>query len=203
MPAAELAAIRFPLGHLTKDQVRAEAGRLGLPNAAKADSQEICFVPDGDYPGFVERAAASRGLAIPVAGPIVDVDGNQVGRHRGVHRYTVGQRRGLGDVSIDGRPVYVVRVEPEANRVVVGPRDRAGAPSLRIGDVRWLAERRNAPFDAAVQVRHRAAPIEARLTPDGKSLVAELSAAAVAAPGQAAVIYEGDAVVAGGWIERA
>src|SRR5690606_19381722 len=76
MPARELGAIRFPLGHLSKDQVRAEAARLGLPNAGKAESQEICFVPDGDYPGFVERAAADRGVAIPIAGPIVDRDGN-------------------------------------------------------------------------------------------------------------------------------
>lgn len=203
MPAAELAAIRFPLGHLTKEQVRAEAARLGLPNAAKADSQEICFVPDSDYPGFVERAAGDRGLTIPVAGPIVDVDGNQVGRHRGIHRYTLGQRRGLGDVSIDGRPLYVIGVEPENNRVVVGPRDRAEAPAVRIADVRWLVDRRAGGFEAAVQVRHRSEPIAARFTPSGNHLVAELAAPAVAAPGQAAVIYEGDTVIAGGWVSRA
>lgn len=202
MPPAELDAIRFPLGALSKDHVRAEAERLGLPNASKADSQEICFVPDGDYPEFVERAATTRGLTIPVAGPIVDLEGNEVGRHRGIHRYTIGQRRGLGDVSIDGRPVYVVRVEPGANRVVVGPRERAEEPVLRIGAVRWLVDRRVEPFDAAVQVRHRAEPIAARLIPSGKTLIAELEATTVAAPGQAAVIYEGDAVVAGGWIER-
>ena len=200
MPVRELPAIRFPLGHLTKDQVRAEAARLGLPNAGKADSQEICFVPDGDYPAFVERAAETRGIAIPVAGQIVDTDGNEVGRHRGIHRYTVGQRRGLGDVSIDGRPVYVIQVDAEHNRVVVGPRDRAGVECLQIGAVQWFVEPPAETFEAAVQLRHRAEPVAARLTPSGKRIRAELSTDAIAAPGQAAVIYDGDLVVAGGWI---
>ena len=202
MPTRELAAIRFPLGGMTKEQVRAEAARLGLPNAGKADSQEICFVPDGDYPGFVERAAADRGLAIPIAGPIVDLEGRQVGRHRGIHRYTVGQRRGLGDVSVDGKPVYVVRVEPETHTVVVGPQPDAARARLEIGEVRWFVDPPAETFEAALQVRHRSAPIAARLTPSGTSVIAELSDATVAAPGQAAVMYDGDAVIGGGWIER-
>lgn len=205
MPLAHLASIRFPLGGVSKEQVRVHANRLGLPNADKADSQEICFVPDGDYAGFVERAARERGVAIPVAGEIVDTDGNPVGRHRGIHRYTVGQRRGLGAVSIDGTPVYVVRVEPATNRVVVGPRDRAAARRIEVGDVRWFVDAPTDSFETTIQVRHRAAPIPARVMPaTSKTVEVELTDdAAVAAPGQAAVFYDRDTVIGGGWIARA
>ncbi len=201
MPAKELGSIRFPLGGLTKEMVRSEAARLGLPNRAKAESQEICFVPDGDYAAFVERRAP---LQISRSGPIVDEEDNEVGRHRGLHRYTVGQRRGLGDVSTTGEPVYVVAIEPSNNRLVVGPSRAASKPSITIRDLRWLRPVRSTPFESSLQVRHRGTPVRCRVSPKGSVATIEfLDQAPIAAPGQAAVLYDGDTVVAGGWVARA
>ena len=196
MPPGELASVRFPLGELTKDEVRAQAARLGLPNAAKAESQEICFVPDGDYAGFVAAAARRRGRA-PAAGAIVDEDGRVLGRHDGVHRFTVGQRRGLGGL---GEPRYVTAIDP-TGEVRVGPRAAAERTALELRDLRWLSPPR-AALDAAVQVRHRGTPIPAEVAVDGDRASLTLGAPAVAAPGQAAVLYAGDRVLAGGWIAR-
>jgi tRNA-specific 2-thiouridylase len=180
MPADELGAVRFPLGHLAKDAVRAEARRLGLPNADKDESQEICFVPDGDYAGFVERAALVRR---PRAGTIVDDGGTVLGQHDGVHRFTIGQHRGLGDLATKQK-LFVTSIDPARAEVRVGPRQ--------------AAERREVA--AHVQVRHRGTPIatQARVTGDRATLA--LAEPTVAAPGQAAVLYDGDRVLAGGWI---
>ena len=199
MPGDELESLRFPLGALTKDEVRERARRFKLPNADKRDSQEICFVPDGDYAGFVEAAATRRGLTLPVAGDIVTEDGRAVGRHKGIHRYTVGQRRGLGAVG-GGEALYVVRIDKAANRVVVGARGAAGGSSLPVRDLRWLVEPPGEGFACAVQVRHRAKPVPARLRWQGAELAVELETPLAAAPGQAAVFYEGDTVLGGGWI---
>lgn len=200
MPPEELAAIRFPLGGLTKDEVRDRARACGLPNADKADSQEICFVPDGDYAGFVEARALTRKLPVPGPGDIVDEQGQVLGRHQGVHRYTVGQRRGLGNLRVK-EPTYVVRVDRERDRLVVGPRPSAAARSLDVRDVRWLVAPPAEVVRAAVQVRHRARPVPAEITPRGASaLVRFLDQDVVAAPGQAAVFYDGDTVLGGGWI---
>jgi tRNA-uridine 2-sulfurtransferase len=203
MPPDELAAVEFPLGGLRKEEVRDRARAFGLPNADKKDSQEICFVPDGDYAGFVARAALTRGRTVPPAGDIVDQAGAVVGRHRGVHHYTVGQRRGLGDVARP-EPVYVVGVEPGADRVVVGPRAAAARRTIRVREVRWLAPPPDgAPLQISVQVRHRARPVAAAVREAGQHVeVTFVDEAVVAAPGQAAVFYDGDAVVGGGWIER-
>jgi tRNA-uridine 2-sulfurtransferase len=203
MPPDELAAVEFPLGGLRKEEVRDRARAFGLPNADKKDSQEICFVPDGDYAGFVARAALTRGREVPPAGDIVDQAGAVVGRHRGVHHYTVGQRRGLGDVARP-EPVYVVGVEPGADRVVVGPRAAAARRTIRVREVRWLAPPPDgAPLQVSVQVRHRARPVAAEVRDAGQYVeVSFVDEAVVAAPGQAAVFYDGDAVVGGGWIER-
>lgn len=200
MPAQELGAIAFPLGGLTKDEVRERAMRYGLPNAEKSDSQEICFVPDGDYAGFVEQSALTRRREVPGEGPIVDESGAELGKHQGIHRYTVGQRRGLGPVAGSGEPVYVSRIEPEENRIVVGSRDRAARSEIGVREVQWLAPRPEEPLRATVQIRHRAQPVACTVTPREDAARVELAEPVVASPGQAAVFYEGDRVLGGGWI---
>ena len=200
MPADELPAVRFPLGGMTKYDVRGHALRLGLPNAAKPESQEICFVPDGDHAGFVAAQALRRGRALPTAGAIVDQGGAAIGRHDGTHRFTLGQHRGLGNLTTKDK-LYVTAIDPARAEVRVGPRAAAERSELAIRDLRWLSAPRPA-LSAAVQVRHRGAPIAADIRVDGDRALATLAAPTVAAPGQAAVIYDGDRVLAGGWIAR-
>lgn len=200
MPPGELSSVRFPLGGMTKDEVRAHAVRLGLPNAAKPESQEICFVPDGDHAGFVSAQALRRGRAMPGPGAIVDETGAVVGHHDGVHRFTLGQHRGLGNLATRDRR-YVTAIDPARSEVRVGPRAAAECSALVIRDLRWLSAPRTA-LSAAVQVRHRGAPIPAEIEVDGDRATARLTEPTVAAPGQAAVIYDGDRVLAGGWIAQ-
>jgi tRNA-specific 2-thiouridylase len=204
MPREELAAIQFPLGGLGKGEVRELAAELDLPNARKPESQEICFVPDGDYAGFVERRALTRKRAVPPPGDFVSVDGRVVGQHRGVHRYTIGQRRGLGNLDTGGEIVYVTAIDREGNRVVVGPKVEAERGALEVRDMHWLIEPPREGFRAAVQVRHRAQPIPCTVIPGANGRVAiELDEVrTVAAAGQAAVVYDGDRVLGGGWISR-
>jgi tRNA-specific 2-thiouridylase len=196
MPAASIDSVWFPLGGMTKAEVRAHARRLGLPNAGKAESQEICFVPDGNAAGFVARAAVKRGR--PVAGgAIVDEAGVELGRHDGIHHFTIGQHKGLGNLATRER-MYVVGLEPREARVVVGPRVAAERGELVVRDVRWLVEPRGTMIEAAVQVRHRGEPTPARIEVASGRVV--LDAPRVAARGQAAVFYDGDRVLGGGWI---
>jgi tRNA-uridine 2-sulfurtransferase len=205
MPGHELGAVWFPLGGMDKDAVRQRARALGLPNADKAESQEICFVPDGDHAGFVAAQALRRGRPVPADGVIATADGTVVGRHDGVHRFTIGQHRGLGNLTTRER-LYVVDLEPAAGRVVVGPRDAAVRREVAVRDVRWLGPAATAPFAARVQVRHRGPTLAATVEPqaeDGRAVVRFSDEATVAAPGQAAVFYDGDRVVGGGWIDRA
>src|SRR5215468_83346 len=201
MPAAELAAVRFPLGGMTKDEVRDHARRLGLPNAAKPESQEICFVPDGDHAGFVSAQALRRGRPLPGPGAIVGDGGAVLGHHDGVHRFTLGQHRGLGNLTTRDK-LYVTAIDPARAEVRVGPRAAAERTALTIRDLRWLAPAQ-ARLSASVQVRHRGAPIPAEIrvepasggaTDSGPRAVVELAEPTVAAPGQAAVIYDGDRV---------
>jgi len=201
MPAHELGAVRFPLGGMTKEEVRGHALRLGLPNAIKPESQEICFVPDGDYAGFVSAQALRRGRRLPGAGAIVGEDGAIVGRHEGVHRFTVGQHRGLGNLTTPrpGDKLYVTAIDPARDEIRVGPKAAAERNTLAIRDLRWLAPPR-AALSAGVQVRHRGTPIAADLEIAGDQAVARLAEPTVAARGQAAVIYDGDRVLAGGWL---
>lgn len=211
MPAEELHAVRFPLGGMTKEQVRARARALGLPNADKPESQEICFVPDGDHAGFVARRALTRGRQSPPDGELVDAAGRVVGRHPGIHRYTIGQRRGLGPevgaaLAAPGTPVepaYVTAIDPVAHRVTVGPRDAAARSRLRVRDLRWLSRRPAGPLSCAVQIRHRAPAVPAEILVDGGGAEVRFAAEVVAAPGQAAVFYDGDRVLGGGWIAPA
>src|SRR5689334_2512115 len=198
MPAHELGAVRFPLGGMTKDEVRAHAARLGLPNAGKPESQEICFVPDGDYAGFVSAQAVRRGRPLPLAGDIVGEDGAVLGRHDGTHRFTLGQHRGLGNLTAKDK-LYVTGLDPARGVVRVGPKGAAERRELAIRELRWLSPPRDA-LEAAIQVRHRGAPIAASIRIEGDRARAVLAEATVAAPGQAAVIYDGDRVLAGGWL---
>jgi len=196
LSTAQLARTLFPLGDLTKDEVRGVARRLGLAVADKAESQEICFVPDRDYAGFVERR--SPGAAAP--GAIVDADGSVVGRHGGVHRFTVGQRRGLGLGG--GAPRYVTGIDAATATVRVGASEHLLAAGLVAERVRWT---RGPVDDAEVRVRHRHPPVAARLRVVGDGRVEARFAEPVRAvtPGQAAVFYRGDEVVGGGWIAAA
>ena len=197
MPPHELDSVRFPLGGLTKEEVRARARAFDLPNADKPESQEICFVPDGDYAGFVERKALTRR---PAPGPILDESGAVLGTHQGTHRYTVGQRRGIGIASAD--PLYVTRIDPARSAVIVGPRADAERATFAVDDLRWFGEPRTGALDASVQVRHRGRPVPAHITVDGPRAHIHLTDAVIAAPGQAAVFYDGDTVLGGGWISR-
>ena len=197
MPPSALASVWFPLGGLTKPEVRAVAAALALPVAHKAESQEICFVPDGDHAGFVARAALRRGRPLPLAGDIVSSDGTVLGHHTGAHRFTVGQHRGLGNLPTTER-LYVTSISPTTGTVTVGPHAATLRDSAWLTDVRWLGPR-TAPL--SLQVRHRSPPLPISLEDHGpRVLVSWLHAGAVAAPGQAAVFYDGDRVVGGGWI---
>ncbi len=194
VPPDVLARLCFPIGELTKPETRAEGLRLGVPNAAKPDSQELCFVPDGDIGGFVER---ERGIA--QAGEIRDAAGEVVGAHQGIYRYTVGQRRGLG---LGGGPTrYVLRLVPDENAVVVGAPEGLLATRLEANQAAWCAGVPAAPFEADVRVRYRHAPARARVKPGARSFEAEFHAPQRAiTPGQAAVVYRGEEVVGGGII---
>jgi len=200
MPAAELAAVQFPLGGMTKDAVRAHAARLGLPNAVKPESQEICFVPDGDYAGFVSAQALRRGRAMPGPGAIVDDTGAVLGSHDGTHRFTLGQHRGLGNLTTKDK-LYVTAIDPLRAEVRVGARVAAERVELVIRDLRWLSPPQTT-LTASLQVRHRGAPIAAEIRIDADRATVRLAEPTVAAPGQAAVIYDGDRVLAGGWVAR-
>ena len=201
MPADEMAAVRFPLGGMRKEEVRRRAAELGLPNADKPESQEICFVPDGDYAGFVER----RALVRPAPGRVEDESGGDLGEHGGVHRFTVGQRRGLGFAGPGGRPLYVTRIDPARRAIVVGDRAAAERRAIEVEDLHWLAgdEPPTGTLSAAVQVRHRGRPVAAQVEClPGRRARLLLDDPLVAAPGQAAVFYDGDTVLGGGWITR-
>jgi tRNA-specific 2-thiouridylase len=194
VPRSILARLVLPLGALDKGTTREEGRRLGVPNWDKRDSQELCFVPDGNVGSFVER----EGVA-PQKGALVSADGAVVGEHAGVHHFTVGQRRGLG---LGGGPArYVLRVVPERAEVVVG--DEAGlyAAGLRASEARWIDLGRAGAFDAEIQVRHHHKPAPARIECDGDGFVARFTAPQRAiARGQAAVVYVGPRVLGGGTI---
>ena len=187
--AEQLNFLRFPLGDLPKSRVRELAIEEGLVVATKPDSQDICFVPDGDYAGLVKRLRPET--AAP--GEIVDLSGQVLGAHPGVVHYTVGQRRGL-EIGGQKEPLYVVRIDPEQRRLVVGPRAALAVAEARIEQRNWIGEDQR---QVSVKVRSLAPAVPARL--DGDRILFERPEYGVA-PGQAAVIYDGDRLLGGGWI---
>jgi tRNA-specific 2-thiouridylase len=200
----QLARTLFPLGAMTKAEVRERAHALGLANADKAESQEICFVPDGDYAGFVERAAGARRLR---PGAIIDGEGRRLAAHAGVHRFTVGQRRGLG-LSAPA-PLYVREIRPASGEVVVGWREdlrAAGllARDLSLVDAEVLAGAHPHAVEAQIRYRDPALPALLEIEAERRARVRFANGKGPAVtPGQACVFYRGDEVVGGGFIERA
>jgi len=185
----QLDFVRFPLGDLPKDEVRQIAAELGLEVAAKPDSQDICFVPDGDYAGLVKRLRPET----EAAGDIIDLDGRVLGRHRGVVHFTVGQRRGI-EIGGQKEPLYVVRIEPEDGRIVVGPRRALAVEAMQVTDWNWIGEDQR---EVGVKVRSLATAVAARR--DGDWLRFSQPEFGVA-PGQAAVLYDGTRMLGGGTI---
>lgn len=195
----QLARVVFPLAGLTKEGVREKARQLGLAVAEKTESQEICFIPDGDTASFLARELGEEAIG---EGEVVTTEGAVVGRHRGYAYYTIGQRRGLGVAA--GSPLYVTRIEPTTNRLVVGPDESLWRRGLQAETVTWaLPSAIGEPVRLAVQIRsrHCAAPAEVERLPDGRARVIFDEPQRAITPGQAAVFYAGDVVVGGGWIE--
>jgi tRNA-specific 2-thiouridylase len=201
----QLAYLRFPLGHLaSKDETRALAARHGLRVADKPDSQDICFVPDGNYAGVIEKLRP--GAAEP--GEIVHADGRVLGTHKGVIHYTIGQRRGLGIGGLE-EPLYVVRLDVDAHRVIVGPKEMLATRTVPVREINWLGDAPLASqpeWHVSVKLRSTRPPREAVLRPlsDTEAEVELLSPEEGVSPGQACVVYEtgGTRVLGGGWIWR-
>lgn len=220
----QLARASFPLGDLSKAEVRDIARRNGLPTAEKAESQEICFIPDGNYARFIERymdeaggminaqpqspaapALVRLGLrrTLPEPGEIVGVDGQVLGHHEGTHRYTIGQRRGLGINSPDGKPLYVVGIDAVGKRVVVGGADYLPGVQFNATRVNWVSiPELTSPLQVRARIRYRHGEADATLHPgeDGNVRVVFDESQRAITPGQATVFYTGDRVVGGGWI---
>ncbi len=198
-----LRRVRFPLGGLTKQHVREQAEARGLPNALAPDSQELCFVPGGDHGAVVQRRAAQLGLDTDALtpGPVVDAQGQTIGEHPGIHRVTVGQRRGLRIRGTDKH--YVLRVLPESRTVVVGPADQAQTHRLVVRELQdFSLPSPGSSMRAQVQYRHRSATVPATVFVEPDHARVEMDApVGAASPGQAAVFYDGDRVRGGGWID--
>jgi tRNA-specific 2-thiouridylase len=198
---AQLARTLFPLGHLTKPEVRELANSLGLAVAVKPDSQEICFVPNGDYAAFMDAYLRESGVeSARAGGEIVSEDGRVLGRHAGVHRFTVGQRKGLGIAAPE--PLYVIATDAKTQRVVVGSNEGLLRRDCLVKDVNWISiaapER---PLRAQVKIRNKHAPAAATIEAGGaRARVTFDGPQRALTPGQGAVFYDGDLVLGGGWI---
>ena len=201
----QLARTMFPLGGMVKSDVRQLALDLGLPVAEKPDSQEICFVPNGDYAAFIDAYFKEQGITTDVAsGNIVDREGKKLGEHAGVHHFTVGQRRGL-NVAV-GEPLYVIQTNPATREVTVGSGDALLRKRFLVGQINWISIANPAePVRAEVRIRNRHQPAMATIYPLEGGMRAEVEFDApqrAVTPGQGAVFYQGELVVGGGWIER-
>jgi len=188
----QLDYLRFPLGDMPKSQVRAIAEEMGLAVAFKPDSQDICFVPDGDYAKVVRKLRPDA----DDDGEIIHIDGTVMGRHKGLIHYTVGQRKGL-EIGGQAEPLYVIRLEPETKRVIVGPKQALAVASATLRDINWVGGDFDGPMQ--VKVRSMAKPTHARL--EGDTLYFHNPEYGVS-PGQAAVFYHNDRVLGGGWINE-
>ena len=197
-----LPRLLFPLGALTKDEVRDRARALQLATAEKPESQEICFVPSGNYRDLLERKLPEPHPALQ-PGPIVRMDGTVVGEHTGYAGFTIGQRRGLGGGFTE--PLFVLEVRPESREVVVGTHDELGRDRVRVGELNWLEERPEPGDRLAIQMRHRAPAVPATVADvDDTALTVELDTPYPAVtPGQSAVAFEGARVLGGGRIVEA
>lgn len=200
----QLARTLFPLGGMIKPEVRVLAKDLGLPVAEKNDSQEICFVPNGDYAAFIDAYFQEQGIDVTATkGEIVDTAGKVLGEHAGTHHFTVGQRRGLRVAAAE--PLYVIATEPETRRVTVGRCHDLMRDSLTAREVNWLSiAAPSKPRSAQVKIRNKHAAAPATLVPTGDDSRIDVrfeSPQRAITPGQAAVFYDGDLVLGGGWIE--
>jgi tRNA-specific 2-thiouridylase len=199
----QLSRSEFPLGELTKEEVRALARNVNLPVAEKPESMELCFVPNGNYVQFIHAYSREAGKPIDdAAGDIVTESGEVLGRHPGVHNYTIGQRKGLGFST--GKPLYVLAIDPRNNCVVVGEDDSLHSTSFEIENVNWISlEEPAAPLRAEGKIRHKHDPSPATVEalPGNRARIIFDSPQRAITPGQAAAIYSGDVVLAGGWIK--
>lgn len=201
--AEQLDFLRFPLGGWTKDVTRAHATRLGLLTADKPDSQDICFVPNGDYASVVTKIKPEAARA----GNIVHIDGRVLGRHDGIIHYTVGQRKGIGiggGVTENNEPLYVVKIDAGAAQVVVGPKEALARDTVILKDCTWLLPPPPEGLSVAVKLRSMTKPVAARVTAHengSATLTLDVPQYGIS-PGQAAVCYMGDRMIGGGWIER-
>jgi tRNA-uridine 2-sulfurtransferase len=196
----QLSKALFPLGEMTKQHVRSLAAEFRLPVADKGESQEICFIADDDYDDYVRFLESERGAGEP--GNIVDQTGKVLGSHGGIYRYTVGQRKGLGIAH--PFPLYVLGVDPLRNEVVVGAREELFSVGLIASHMNWLVSPPAAPVEAVCKIRYRHHPVACtiRPLPEGKAEIRFAEPEKSVTPGQAAVIYDGETVLGGGWIER-
>jgi tRNA-specific 2-thiouridylase len=198
----QLARSEFPLGELTKEDVRAVARRANLPVADKPESMELCFVPSGNYVQFIEAYSRERGSPLAdTAGEIVTEDGAVIGRHNGVHQFTIGQRKGLGFAA--GKPMYVVALDREKNRVIVGDDAALRTATCELKNVNWIAhENPTEPLRAAVKIRHKHIPAEATIEPldSARARVIFDAPQRAITSGQGAVFYDNERVLGGGWI---
>jgi tRNA-specific 2-thiouridylase len=198
----QLSRTLFPLGDMTKPEVRELAKKHGLALAEKPDSQEICFVPGGDYKNFIDAYLAEEGESLPdTSGELLTTDGKVVGEHAGIHNFTVGQRKGLGVAT--GSPLYVIQIKGDAHQVVVGNSEDLYTPTLRARRVNLISvEKLDGPKPVTVKIRHRheAAAATMEQSGDDEVLVTFDQPQRAVTPGQAAVFYDGDVVVGGGWI---
>ncbi len=201
----QLSRAMFPLGEMSKPEVRDVARASRLAVAEKSESQEICFVPDGDYAGFIDRYLEAEDATerLPGEGEITNASGEVLSKHGGIHRYTVGQRRGIGIAS--ERPLYVISIDAERNRVVVGSQEELLREEFTAAGVNWIAfDSPTEPVRAEVRVRYRHQPAPATVTPQegGRAHIRFDEPQRAITPGQATVFYRGDEVLGGGWIVK-
>jgi tRNA-specific 2-thiouridylase len=198
----QLSSSEFPLGELTKEEVRALARRTNLPVAEKPESMELCFVPTGNYVQFIQAYSKDVGISLSQAeGEIVTEDGAVVGHHDGIHNFTIGQRKGLGFSA--GKPLYVLSIDPENNRVVVGDDDSLRTTSFEVNDVNWVSiGQPSGSIRATVKIRHKHEPASAVVEAlgDTRARITFDAPQRAITPGQGAVFYDGDRVLGGAWI---